>query len=266
MDSWVRAMVRRVEMERGGAVGDSGLYSERGKLDQSGLYSAPIDPLKSPNKSPYSAYLHYCLADNLYVQQRLAPGLEEASPGSRLCLHHRDLLTTTTVGQALTMAVQQSRCLIILASQAYFDSSIPGYELQMIMAEVCQQGEYPVVVMTKDEPPSTARAKLREIVGSQADNWTYQPLPLHPPPYDPLVHGSESSSSSGSSRGTLSTVISSPSLRARVTENPLEESAYSQPLLPENIYHTVGDPSDRLIINKRLDIIRLAGVREDRPP
>ena len=92
----------------------------------------------SPTGQHYSAYLHYCLADSDYVQQRLAPGLEEvrrhsyhisspssafslnsiintcttqASPGSRLCLHQRDLPTTTTVGQALAAAVRQSRSL-----------------------------------------------------------------------------------------------------------------------------------------------------------
>ena len=31
----------------------------------------------SPTGQHYSAYLHYCLADSDYVQQRLAPGLEE---------------------------------------------------------------------------------------------------------------------------------------------------------------------------------------------
>merc|ERR1719458_179421 len=97
----------------------------------------------SPTGQHYSAYLHYCLADSEYVQQRLAPGLEEASPGSRLCLHQRDLPTSTTVGQALAAAVRQSWCLIILASQAYFASSIPGYELQMIMAEVSLRSHYP---------------------------------------------------------------------------------------------------------------------------
>ena len=80
------------------------------KLTEPSLYSAPLASPRSPGaNTEYSAYLHYCLHDSQYVQQRLAPGLQEASPGSRLCLHHRDLQTDTTVGQALARAVQQSR-------------------------------------------------------------------------------------------------------------------------------------------------------------
>jgi len=225
----------------------------------------------SPTGQHYSAYLHYCLADSDYVQQRLAPGLEEASPGSRLCLHQRDLPTTTTVGQALAAAVRQSRCLIILASEAYFASSIPGYELQMIMAEVSLRSHYPVVVMIREESVSMVRSRLREIVGSQAEGWTYQPVDQQPSWH--LAASSSSSSSSrssncASSRGSASTqsstAASSPSPRTlpskpRLIENPLD-SQYSQPLLSENIYHTItSHNTDRLIINKHLDIVKLGG-------
>ena len=80
------------------------------KLTKPSLYSAPLASPRSPgSNTKYPAYLDYCLHDSQYVQQRLAPGLQEASPGSRLCLHHRDLQTDTTVGQALARAVQQSR-------------------------------------------------------------------------------------------------------------------------------------------------------------
>ena len=120
-------------------------FSNNGQLhhqqqQQHQQYLSPVGPSKtlphngknnqlllatSPTGQHYSAYLHYCLADSEYVQQRLAPGLEEvpchphhphcnhvddqASPGSRLCLHQRDLPTSTTVGQALAAAVRQSR-------------------------------------------------------------------------------------------------------------------------------------------------------------
>merc|ERR1719458_499955 len=227
----------------------------------------------SPTGQHYSAYLHYCLADSEYVQQRLAPGLEEASPGSRLCLHQRDLPTSTTVGQALAAAVRQSWCLIILASQAYFASSIPGYELQMIMAEVSLRSHYPVVVMIREESVPLVRSRLREIVGGQAEGWTYQPVDQQL--VWQLAASSASSSSSRSScpssRGsgsTQSTAASSPSPRTlpskprgRLIENPLD-SPYSAPLLPtpENISHTINSHnSDRLIINKHLDIVKLGG-------
>jgi len=265
-------------------------FSNNGQLhhqQQHQQYLSPVGPSKtlphngksnqlllatSPTGQHYSAYLHYCLADSEYVQQRLAPGLEEASPGSRLCLHQRDLPTSTTVGQALAAAVRQSRCLIILASQAYFASSIPGYELQMIMAEVSLRSHYPVVVMIREESVPLVRSRLREIVGGQADGWTYQPVDQQ------LVWQLEASSASSSSssrsscpssRGsgsTQSTAASSPSPRTlpskprgRLIENPLD-SAYAVPLLPENIYHTINSHNtDRLIINKHLDIVKLGG-------
>jgi len=228
----------------------------------------------SPTGQHYSAYLHYCLADSEYVQQRLAPGLEEASPGSRLCLHQRDLPTSTTVGQALAAAVRQSRCLIILASQAYFASSIPGYELQMIMAEISLRSHYPVVVMIREESVPLVRSRLRELVGGQADAWTYQPVDQQLVWQVAASSASSSSSRSScpSSRGsgsTQSTAASSPSprtlpskqTRGRLIENPMD-SPYSVPLLPtpENIYHTINSHNtDRLIINKHLDIVKLGG-------
>ena len=148
------------------------------------------------------------------------------------------------------------------------------------------------------------RSRLREIVGGQAEGWTYQPVTLSAsesavasatssisssiicisiltaPQVDQqlvwqLAASSASSSSSRSScpssRGsgsTQSTAASSPSPRTlpskprgRLIENPLD-SPYSAPLLPtpENIYHTINSHnSDRLIINKHLDIVKLGG-------
>merc|ERR1719350_2555808 len=94
---------------------------EVGEEEAPSKYSQP--------STEYSAYLHYCLADSQYVQQVVAPALQASSPGSRLCLHHQHLPPDTTIGAAIATAVSHTRCLIILASPAYFASSIPGYEL-----------------------------------------------------------------------------------------------------------------------------------------
>lgn len=247
--------------------------------EDTGLFPAVSVPPRTPNTSQYSAYLHYCLADSLYVQQRLAPALEEASPGSRLCLHHRDLLTTTTVGQALALAVKQSRCLIILASQSYFESSIPTYELQMILSEVLLLENYPVVVMTKEEISPT-RDKLRHMVGSQADSWTYQPLNSQLHSWEQqLGPGSITSCSGSSSDGsctTRSTGLSSPGMRSslqsvvaggklgatRLIENPLD-TQYVEPLLgdidtpPAGPAAAGGGGGARRVINTHRDVVRL---------
>merc|ERR1712203_1117628 len=97
-----------------------------------------------------------------------------------------------------------------LASEAYFASSIPGYELQMIMAEVSLRSHYPVVVMIREESVPLVRSRLREIVGGQAETWTYQPVDQQ------LVWQLAASSASRSSSGsgsTQSTAASSPSPR-----------------------------------------------------
>jgi len=145
----------------------------------------------------------------------------------------------------------------------------------MIMAEVSLRSHYPVVVMIREESVPLVRSRLREIVGGQAETWTYQPVDQQL--VWQLAASSASSSSSRSSncpssRGsssTQSTAASSPSPRTlpskpqrgpRLIENPLDE-AYSSPLLPtpENIYHTINshNTDGRLIINKHLDIVKL---------
>merc|ERR1711944_190805 len=100
--------------------------------------------------------------------------------------------------------------------------------------------------------------------------WTYQPVDQQPSWHLAASSSSSSSRSSNcaSSRGSASTqsstAASSPSPRTlpskpRLIENPLD-SQYSQPLLSENIYHTItSHNTDRLIINKHLDIVKLGG-------
>ena len=56
----------------------------------------------SPTGQHYSAYLHYCLADSDYVQQRLAPGLEEVRRHSSIIFPHHPQPFHSTV--SLTLA------------------------------------------------------------------------------------------------------------------------------------------------------------------
>ena len=69
-----------------------------------------------------------------------------------------------------------------------------------------------MVVMSREEATASTRARLREIVGLQADTWTYQPLSQQLDTWDQLGIGS-SSSSSQSSGSTRSTAASTPSMR-----------------------------------------------------
>ena len=149
----------------------------------------------------------------------------------------------------------------------------------MIMSEVAQRPPYPVVVMTRGEDPALARARLREVAGSVAEAWTYQPVEAGG------WEGASTSGESQSSGSTRSTAASSPGLvgslvrRGRVIENPLEQGM-GQPLGTENIYQTIepllsrgegeggahrpllsrGEEEGggkRFLINKHLDVVQL---------
>merc|ERR1719429_34411 len=122
--------------------------------------------------------------------------------------------------------------------------------------------------MIREESVPMVRSRLRDIVGSQAEGRTYQPVDQQPSWHLAASSSSSRSSNCASSRGSASTqsstAASSPSPRTlpskpRLIENPLD-SQYSQPLLSENIYHTItSHNTDRLIINKHLDIVKLGG-------
>ena len=129
--------------------------------------------LHCPSTAEYSAYLHYCMVDDQYVRQQIAPHLNTGGYETRLCLHHRDLMTNTTVGQAISKAVSQSKCLIILASPAYFESSIPRYELQMILACVPVGVGYPIIVIVRGGDVAGIRGQFRDQVGTPCDGWTF---------------------------------------------------------------------------------------------
>ena len=141
------------------------------------------DTTNAYNEVPkeYAAYLHYCMADDQYVLHQIAPHLDTDSHKTRLCLHHRDLMTNTTVGQAISKAVSQSKCLIILASPSYFQSSIPEYELQMILSCVPVGVVYPIIVIVKDGDVVDIRCKFNDQVGTCSDRWIYLDI------YDGLV-------------------------------------------------------------------------------
>ena len=82
-------------------------------------------------------------------------------------------MTNTTVGQAISKAVSQSQCLIILASPAYFESSIPRYELQMILACLPVGVGYPIIVIVRGGDVAGSRAQFRDQVGTPWDGWTF---------------------------------------------------------------------------------------------
>ena len=157
-------------------VDDPSQYSPMLKLPS----PEPLKPINSvgsntvPTIKEYSAYLHYCLADDNYARNVLSARLENQPVHHRLCLHHRDLPKTCTVGQAISQAVANSSCLLIVASPAYFMSSIPSYELQMILSEVLPRyTSYPVIVAVSGTTVREVKARFAQLAGCQTDTWIY---------------------------------------------------------------------------------------------
>merc|ERR1712107_186074 len=207
----------------------------------------PPDNLRhhAPGLVEYSTYLHYCLADDSYVKQVLSPKLETLDTKNKICLHHRDLPKSCTVGQAISQAVASSRCLLIVASPAYFLSSIPSYELQMILSEVLPRyTTYPVIVAVYQTSVSDIKPRFRQIAGCQSDTWTYlevSDILFYDRVRSLVLRGGQEMSSDSSSCSTKSTTASTLPARVsspRVITNPLERFNQGQ---GENIYSTVMD-------------------------
>ena len=113
-------------------------------------------PLSS-HKHPVTTYLHYSMADDLYVRQQV--GGQVTSVTSSVCYHHGDLSTQLSVGQAIASAVARSGCLVIVATPGYITSAITGTELHILADCILHQfSYYPVVVLVsnidKNDPSS----------------------------------------------------------------------------------------------------------------
>lgn len=218
----------------------------------------------------HGMYLHYCLADDDYVRELLAPRLAARCEKSlRLCLHHRDLRAAATVGEAITEAVRLSDCLLILASSAYFLSSVALCELQLILSAAMARFPSFIVIVAVPPPQGAggapaqqARSQLAALLGGGlTQNWTFLATA------DPLFYQrvtitlqqqrgrggrggnlpSLSSTSTGSSCSTRSTGVMSGSLPPlprtaelpRIIPNPLADHCSES--WEEAVYSTVAD-------------------------
>jgi hypothetical protein len=207
----------------------------------------------------YGVYLHYCLADDTYVRELLAPRLvARCEKQLRLCLHHRDLRPAATVGEAIAEAVRLSDCLLVLASSAYFLSSVAICELQLILSTL--MGRLPSFSVIVAVPPqgggrSQVRSQLAALAGGLAHNWTYlaaaDPLFYHRlsavlQPQPDTGGGSASlsgggSSSAASSCSTRSTGLGSQPPLPRIIANPLDSCEDGWADEDEAVYSTVVD-------------------------
>jgi len=175
------------------------------------------------------------MADDQHVRQQVVPNLSAVAPQTRLCLHHRDLPPRTSVGDAIAHAVSQAQCIIIIASSSYFESSIPGYELQIIMACVPVGGGYPIIVINKDCEKNHFKQQLKEKIGSFCESWTFLDIE------DVGVWKK------------LSDIMNSERVRSidKVKVIHPDSKIRKSTILEENIYSTVDDISDQKPFNAK---------------
>ncbi|XP_054712158.1 toll-like receptor Tollo [Uloborus diversus] len=78
----------------------------------------------------FDAFLSYCKKDEAFVSQMLAPELEDGTYPHRLCLRYRDLPMAEYVAEAISEAIECSRCTVAVVSEQYLKSEWCTYELK----------------------------------------------------------------------------------------------------------------------------------------
>ena len=99
--------------------GNSPVTGHKGSVTRKML---PYDDVIMFNFKKYDAFVSYGHHDSAWVRQELLPRLEEGNPPFRLCLHERDFLVGEMVSDNITFAINTSRRMILLLSNAFLQS------------------------------------------------------------------------------------------------------------------------------------------------
>ncbi|KFM72911.1 Protein toll, partial [Stegodyphus mimosarum] len=99
----------------------------------------------------FDAFLSYCKKDEAFVSQMLAPELEDGTYPHRLCLRYRDLPMAEYVAEAISEAIECSRCTVAVISEQYLKSEWCIYELKAAHHESQCNRRHRVVVVLLDK-------------------------------------------------------------------------------------------------------------------
>lgn len=120
-------------------------YSRYGiRLFQRNNYPAEAEKL-------FDAFLSYCKKDEAFVSQMLAPELEDGTYPHRLCLRYRDLPMAEYVAEAISEAIECSRCTVTVISEQYLKSEWCVYELKAAHHESQINRRHRVIVVLLDK-------------------------------------------------------------------------------------------------------------------
>ncbi|KAE8573499.1 toll-like receptor 6 [Halyomorpha halys] len=111
------------------------------------------------NDRIFDAYITYCVKDEGFVTQVLAPGLETQF---RLCLHYRDFNLTAYVADTVTEAVESSKRTIVVISRNFLVSEWGRFEFKSALHELLKERRRRlVVVLLGDLSPHELDPELR---------------------------------------------------------------------------------------------------------
>ncbi|KAK6636750.1 hypothetical protein RUM43_010413 [Polyplax serrata] len=101
----------------------------------------------------FDAYVSYSVKDESFVNQVLAPGLEQTDPRYRLCLHYRDFNVSAYIADTIIEAVESSRRTIVILSKNFLHSEWCRFEFKSALHEVLKDRRRRLIVITLGEVP-----------------------------------------------------------------------------------------------------------------
>jgi TIR domain/Leucine rich repeat len=108
----------------------------------------------------YDAYITYSLQDDHFVNQILAPTLEN-DIGYRLCLHYRDFNANAYIADTIVEAVESSRRAILVLSKNFLYNEWTRFEFKGAIHEVLKRRRKLIIVLYGDLPQRDLDADIR---------------------------------------------------------------------------------------------------------
>ena len=88
---------------------------------------------KPDSNLTYEAFVSYNREDGDFVQEILAPNLEQVDPKVKLCLHERDFQVGRSIFENIIDSLETSKACIIVLSESYAKSEWCRFEAQMAL-------------------------------------------------------------------------------------------------------------------------------------
>nr|CAD7197533.1 unnamed protein product [Timema douglasi] len=101
----------------------------------------------------FDAYVSYSVKDDGFVNQVLAPGLEQSDPAYRLCLHYRDFNVSAYVADTIVEAVESSRRTVVVLSKNFLHSEWCRFEFKSALHEVLKDRRRRLIIVVLGELP-----------------------------------------------------------------------------------------------------------------